>query len=668
MLVPERPRPLADRFMGRLRDIKLEWVLLVATLLLAAWLRFNGLDQVEFRWDQAEISKWALNMATQRRVTWIGTWSSTRLDTFPVAIWLFAIPYALSPNPILASGFVAALNLAAIVACYFLARRWFGRTAALVATLLFAVAPWAVIYSRKVWHTVLFPPFVLLYVATGWAAFVRGRRWALLAHTLALATLVQIHFSALPLVPLTVLWALLFCRRLDWRVVTVSALLAAITFVPYFAIDAQNDWRNVRLFAELMAVPSLVNGDAARAAWELASGSNLRLLTGPERYADFVAGTINPRWLFVAGGGLALGGSLLALWRIARRARRGIDDETAAALMALTWLAVPILFFTRHNVEVASHYLTITLPAPFILAGWVVAQAGGLRRGGRFAQAALLALALLLAGAQGYETAALLRFVATHDVPGYGTPIHYELGAAQTVARLEEEAGATETILLSEGDEPRMYEMPAVADVLLWGQPHRAVDVQTALLFPAHPAVYWVTRDTTPGEVLLASLVPEVIEARIPLREGAHSFRFYRWPGGEPNLDGMQPPPQGQLTWANGVQLVGYRLEGDLQPGSSVHWTLVWRPTNMPTEDVNYHWFNHLLDREGQMVGQSDGPSLLPANWRAGDTVVNWFYFEVPPDAPPGGYIMRVGMYTYPAIENVPLQDGNGEWAEIELP
>jgi hypothetical protein len=76
-----------------------------------------------------------------------------------------------------------------------------------------------------------------------------------------------------------------------------------------------------------------------------------------------------------------------------------------------------------------------------------------------------------------------------------------------------------------------------------------------------------------------------------------------------------------------------------------------------------------LLDGEGQLRGQQDGPSFLTQNWRVGDTILNWFDVQIPTDAPPGEYTMRVGMYAYPAIANVPLLDTNGEpegeWAEI---
>jgi 4-amino-4-deoxy-L-arabinose transferase-like glycosyltransferase len=649
-------------------------VLLSAVVLLAAWLRFRHIDQAEFLWDQSEISKWALNAGQRGEFRLIGPMSSTGLTTFPVAIWLMTVPFAVSSSPVFGTGFVAFINLLAVIGCYFLTRRWFGRRAALVATLLYAVAPWAVIYSRKIWHTVLLPPLVMLHVATAWLAFVRGRRWALPAHGLALALVVQTHFAALPCALLTVLWGLIFIKRLDWRFALSGAMLTALTFVPYFIVDATRGWRSTPRFLDLAQLPATVDAQAVRAAWAITTGRDLHILTGLDLYPDFVAGTLNVRWLLAAVGLLAVVGFVLALWRAVRRARAGLDDETAAALMAAMWLAMPALFLTRHSTMVAPHYFTVTFPAQFILAGWVVAQAwhvkGHLAQGG---QALLFALVAVLAVAQVYETVSIQQFVMARDTTlgGYGTPVAYEIEAVETANRLRRERGGDEVIVLALGDEPRVYEMPNAADVLMFDTPHRSVDVRSALVFPAHPAVYWAAYEASPGEALLSSFTPEVAGARVSLREGARAFRFYHWSGGEPDIACRRPLSGGPRTWANGAQLIGYCLEGDLRPGGTVHWTLIWRPTRTPAEDVYYHWFNHLVDGLGNLRVQRDGPSLLPAYWRAGDTVLNWFDLQVPPDAPPDGYAMRVGMYTYPDVANVPLVGADGaaasDWIEIEL-
>ena len=658
---------------------KLELVLLCGIVLLAAWLRFANIDQAEFLWDQSEISKWGLTMAQEHRITWMGPISSTGVGTFPVAIWLYAIPYTFSLSPVVATGFVALLNLLTVIGCYFLTRRWFGVTAALVATLLYAAAPWAVIYSRKIWHTVLMPPIVMLYVTTGWLAFARRRQWALVAHTLALAVLVQTHLTSLPFILLTVLWALVFCRRIDWRLVPVCVVVGVLTFVPYLITDAGKDWRNVHRYIELAQEPSSMRPDAAYATWVITTGYDLHHLTGLDLYQEFLTSTPNARWLFALLGAGAIIGIILAFWRTIRQARGGLDDETSAALMAATWLVMPALFLTRYSQDrpIAPHYFTTTLPAQFILFGWLIGQAGRLK--GHLAQIGRAALALLvvvLAATQAYEHVSVMRFVMTRETAfgGYGTPLAYEMQAVEAAKQLGLEIDSEEVIVLSLGDEPRMYEMPNAADVLMYDQPHRSVDVQTALVFPAHPAVYWVTYEISPGEELLGTFTPELTDARIPLREGIRSFRFYRWEGGEPDIACMQPLPDGPVTWANGVRLLGTCIEGTLEPGGTIRWMLIWQPTEFPTEDVYYHWFNHLLDADGEIQGQKDGPSLRPIHWRPGDTVVNWFEIPVSPNSPAGQFSMRVGMYTVQPgtgafLGNIPIQNlDNVESLILELP
>ena len=663
----------------RLPIPRLELVLVCGIVLLAAWLRFTDIDQAEFLWDQSEISKWGLTMARERTVIWMGPISSTGVGTFPVAIWLYAIPYSLSLSPVFATGFVALLNLLTVIGCYLLTRRWFGGTAALVATLLYAVAPWAIIYSRKIWHTVLMPPIVMIYVATGWLAFARRRRWALVVHTLALAMLVQTHLTSLPFVLLTILWALIFCKRIDWRLVPVCVVVGVLTFVPYLITDAGKDWRNVHRYIELAQEPSSIRPDAAYATWVITTGYDLHHITGLDLYHEFIATTPNARWLFALLGVGAIVGIILALWRTACRARRGLDNETAAALMAATWLIMPALFLTRYSQDrpVAPHYFTTTLPAQFILFGWVVGRAAHLKGHlARIGQTALIIVVVVLAATQAYEFVSVLRFVMTRETAlgGYGTPLAYEIQAVETAKHLGLEIDSEEVIVLSLGDEPRMYEMPNAADVLMYDHPHRSVDVQSAIVFPAHPAVYWVAYEMSPGEELLGTFTPELGEARIPLREGIRSFRFYRWTGGQPDIACMQPLPDGSITWANGARLLGYCVDGNPEPGGTIRWMLIWQPTEVPTEDVYYHWFNHVLDQGGEMRGQKDGPSLRPIHWRLGDTVINWYEIPISPESPAGQFSMRVGMYTLQPgtgvfLGNIPIQHlDNVESLILELP
>jgi hypothetical protein len=93
--------------------------------------------------------------------------------------------------------------------------------------------------------------------------------------------------------------------------------------------------------------------------------------------------------------------------------------------------------------------------------------------------------------------------------------------------------------------------------------------------------------------------------------------------------------------------LVGFDLAGDVQPGSTLTVTLVWRAEETPA--TSYRVFLHLLDSEGRLVAQSDG---VPADWTRpttgwlpGEIITDPRTLTIPPDAPPGAYTLQAGLY-----------------------
>jgi len=69
-------------------------VLFVAVLLLATFLRFYHLDWTEYKLDEANISRLALDMARHGKVPVWGLGSSVGIYNGALSIWLLAIPYA----------------------------------------------------------------------------------------------------------------------------------------------------------------------------------------------------------------------------------------------------------------------------------------------------------------------------------------------------------------------------------------------------------------------------------------------------------------------------------------------------------------------------------------------------------------------------------------------
>ena len=145
-----------------------------------------------------------------------------------------------------------------------------------------------------------------------------------------------------------------------------------------------------------------------------------------------------------------------------------------------------------------------------------------------------------------------------------------------------------------------------------------------------------------------------------------------------------EPPPFEHAVGAqlgDAVELLGYDLtlpvdDPDLQvddpdqqvdgqtarPGETIHLTLVWR--SLREMEVSYTVFTHLLDEEGQIRGQQDNPpqgGQYPTTlWAPGQVVVDEYALAIHPDAPPGTYVIEVGMYDPATMQRLPVLDPTG--------
>jgi len=127
-------------------------------------------------------------------------------------------------------------------------------------------------------------------------------------------------------------------------------------------------------------------------------------------------------------------------------------------------------------------------------------------------------------------------------------------------------------------------------------------------------------------------------------------------------------PPSPQYTLAEGslgglVSLVGYDLTVDsVRPGDSFKLVLYWWA--LAPIDRSYTVFTHLLDRENQVRGQKDslpvGGARPTIGWVPGEFIIDEYELVVEADAPPGEYILEVGLYDASTGERLPALDTEG--------
>jgi methionine-rich copper-binding protein CopC len=112
------------------------------------------------------------------------------------------------------------------------------------------------------------------------------------------------------------------------------------------------------------------------------------------------------------------------------------------------------------------------------------------------------------------------------------------------------------------------------------------------------------------------------------------------------------------------VRLRGLDVESDtVAPGAELGLTLYWQAEG-PT-DVDYTVFVHLVGPDGQIHGQVDRPPAAggapTTSWAPGQVVVDELALPVAPDAPPGRYHLRVGMYDAASGGRLPVRDATGD-------
>jgi hypothetical protein len=411
------------------------WLLLAAIVLLGGWLRLSRLDLMEFKSDERNLHRLAVKQASGQ---WqlAGIVSSTGLRNPPMAVYLYAVPALVSSDPVALATLPALLGTAAILLTYLLARKFLSRGGALAAALLFAVAPWAVIESRKIWAQDLLPFFAILFFLSA-VAWLREGRWR---HALAMAVtfsvLNQIHYSSVALWP--VLLFLLWRRRsaTTLKQLAVGAALYAVLWAPFAVVVLRHQAFAPGQYKPIQASLAETPGHLAKAMWwqaQLMGHGGFEISLGT--LSPAFLGAVPPRaWITVVFLGLIAGGFVMAVRRL--RAQPEF-------WLLLLWFLLPTVLLSIHRVMF--HYFIICWPVTFLFAAllgesvWEWTRAHGPQAAAAArALAAVFALVLLaLAWEEVNATGDFMDFISANGgtLGGYGVCYRDKLAIANSLDR-----------------------------------------------------------------------------------------------------------------------------------------------------------------------------------------------------------------------------------------
>jgi len=336
---------------------------LAGILLVGGWLRVTRLELMEFKADECLLHALALKQA-RGDMQPVGLVSSVGIHNPAMAVNLFTIPALFTKDPVRFALLPAILNTIALLAGYVLARRWMSRPAALIAMFLFAVSPWAVLTSRKIWAQDLLPLFTIAFFLAVVAWLRKGRARHVVAIFVMLAVLNQIHYSTLAFWPIVAVAAWRRRRSGALAYWLAGAAIYVVMWLPFIVYQART-WPGdyARYIAARGGVDASVTANFAQAVgWQISlmgqGGFDSVLDESTKAFGQTVSLSV---WLTVVFS-LVLSSALIVTLLCLKK------QPDLWVLVA--WLGLPTLLLSFH--WVIYHYFLACYPVTFLMTGVLV--------------------------------------------------------------------------------------------------------------------------------------------------------------------------------------------------------------------------------------------------------------------------------------------------------
>jgi hypothetical protein len=425
--------------------------------------------------------------------------------------------------------------------------------------------------------------------------------------------------------------------------------------------DSGHDFTNIRALEAATHQATTVNLDALKIAFWSSGGAHLSDLTDGAYPIWQAQVPTQFGWIDTLQMALLATGLVYLLYAGVRSIVRRNWRALTVCLVLLVWWCVPIGLQVRHNQALQMHYLLPLYPVPFVVMALFLDWAIGLRKSPgavpRIISLLALTIGTLVVVWQVFTTLRFDQFIARYDTSagGYGPPVQSALQVAGMARdQMCQPSCSDGVIVVSPGGDPRVNEQATVFDVVLAGTPHRFDNADAGLILRADNARYIFTPGSDRALHELLGHVPasSVVSHTIRVRNGSQSTYTYVYVN-QPSISGFAQAPQ--VQFANGAALQGYRSSID----STLSLQLLLRVFRVPAGGSDYHWYNHVLS-SGQKMAQLDGGGVHPSNWREGDLLLQWFDIPLPAPAP-SSLSVRIGSYTYPGLQPVPVTYPDGQ-------
>ena len=604
---------------------------LIIIVSLAGFLRTYQTGSEFFGGDDAYISIKAVQIAHYGETHLLGPPSSLGLVHSPLSVYLYAVPYLISPDPVGAQIFTGLMNTLAVAILYLITIRYFGQSAAIIASLLYAVHPHMVFASRVINNAQIAAPFVLLYVLSGLLGYYDNKGWARIVHLPLLSLAGQCHPHTFALVPLSVMIFVQSMisqsdkRRIILMQTIISGALFLLLLVPW-SIGIYEFSEYVDILQRVQDMPS--TGEIQDHTLFGGIGQIVQSAYNMERIPD--------NWLKPVQASITLVG---VVWMFLRsiRSRRMLPGLT----ITLCFVLVPIVTWLIQAHWVIDYWWP-SLPAVFIVQGallggisthnklsgqhesWGLIE--GLTRNTYFkCLAAILALVLTINHLVDYLKS---------DYPPPPVSLDELVNAMDIAVSRANEFDKELVVMLSPGHGGLPWAFLREYALLKYGLAGALVESDQPIPLPEEGAVLvgdgknesrailFLDGETTFGGSRLA-LLPPIDEL-------------------DADIKSITP-----FAFANQVAVHGFfRPVVDSKPMPGETWTIfmIMEPSSTVTKDFKV--FVHVVDEYGNKYAQSDQRGLGTQTWNKASMYASQFDLVLSNDLPDEGELyLHFGMY-----------------------
>ncbi len=350
------------------------WVL-IFILLVGAFLRLYKIDQyMTFLGDEGRDVIIVRRLLVDFDLILIGPGTSIgNMYLGPIYYYMMA-PFLLLFNfsPVGPAVMVALLGIATIFLVWYMAREWFGKYAAVVASILFAITPVVIIYSRSSWNPNIMPFFALLTIYSVWQFWVKNKYKWLLVAGISTAFAMQSHYLGLLLFPtIGLFWLLSLIKTLRspktgsrsqvgtfLKYSVVGGFVFLILMSPLLIFDSRHGWRNfeaikvfftqrqttisARPWSALPKLPEIIQ----EASQSIIASTSLQI----GRLSTIIIG-------------------LVLLWLGVTHLKDLKRKEIKAYFLILVWIGIAFIGLGVYKQEIYDHYYGFFFAAPFLLIG-----------------------------------------------------------------------------------------------------------------------------------------------------------------------------------------------------------------------------------------------------------------------------------------------------------